>query len=159
MATKLKLIPSFPNYSITHDGRIYTNKTGRQRKLHSDKYTGYLTVGLYRDGQMHIVALHRLLLEVFMGPCPEGMQCRHLDGNKQNNNLCNLKWGTPFENTADRTVHGTHVGNYKLTVWCIIWIKYLLSLRKFTQREIASFFAIHESQISHIKYNRSWSGV
>lgn len=51
--------------------------------------------------------IHRLVLEAFVGPCPQGMECRHLDGNAGNNVLSNLAWGTHLENEADRVRHGT----------------------------------------------------
>jgi len=35
------------------------------------------------------------------------MECRHLDGDKTNNNASNLKWGTKLENVGDRKAHGT----------------------------------------------------
>jgi HNH endonuclease len=52
-------------------------------------------------------AVHRLVLEAFVGPCPEGMECRHLDGNRTNNRLDNLAWGTRIENHEDMKRHGT----------------------------------------------------
>lgn len=51
--------------------------------------------------------VHRLVLETFVGPCPEGMECRHRDGNKENNFLENLLWGTKLENARDKHKHGT----------------------------------------------------
>jgi hypothetical protein len=42
----------------------------------------------------------------FHGPCPPGMQCRHLDGNSLNNSPDNLRWGTPQENADDKIKHG-----------------------------------------------------
>lgn len=50
---------------------------------------------------------HRVVLEAFVGPCPDGMECRHLDNNPLNNSLSNICWGTPIENMADKKVHGT----------------------------------------------------
>lgn len=52
--------------------------------------------------------VHRLVLSVFEGPCPPGMQCRHLNGNADDNRLENLQWGTPTEDNHDRVRHGTH---------------------------------------------------
>lgn len=51
--------------------------------------------------------VHRLVLEEFVGPCPEGFQCAHLDGNPQNNKLENLKWVSPLENSSHKIFHGT----------------------------------------------------
>lgn len=53
-----------------------------------------------------MVYTYQLVLLAFVGPCPEGQECRHLDGNCQNNRLDNLKWGTRSENARDRVRHG-----------------------------------------------------
>ena len=52
--------------------------------------------------------VHRLVLEAFVGPCPPGQQCRHLNGIPTDNRLENLAWGTPSEDNFDRIRHGTH---------------------------------------------------
>lgn len=52
--------------------------------------------------------VHRLVLEAFVGPCPPGMECRHLNGDSGDNHLRNLQWGTPSENQFDKVRHGTH---------------------------------------------------
>lgn len=51
--------------------------------------------------------VHRLMLEAFVGPCPPGMECRHLNGVADDNRLENLCWGTHLENEMDRRRHGT----------------------------------------------------
>jgi hypothetical protein len=63
---------------------------------------------LYRDGKKHRRYIHRLVLEAFVGPCPEGMEARHFpDRDPANNQLGNLSWASPKTNQADRVVHGT----------------------------------------------------
>lgn len=69
---------------------------------------GYRSVQLRKNGISKHYLVHCLVLEAFMGPRPEGLQTRHLDGNKQNNSLINLVWGTPKENSDDKLHHGTH---------------------------------------------------
>lgn len=60
------------------------------------------------------IKVHQVVLEAFVSPRPEGMVCRHLDGNSLNNNLFNLKWGTPTENMQDMVKHGrSRKGNKK----------------------------------------------
>jgi len=46
-----------------------------------------------------------MVLAAFVGPCPDGMHTRHLNGNKLDNRLENLQWGTPKENGEDRVKH------------------------------------------------------
>lgn len=76
----------------------------RVLKPYDDHNNGYRLVILTNRSRRLV---HRLVLEAFVGPCPEGMQCRHLDGNPGNNRLNNLAWGTPVENSEDRRTHGT----------------------------------------------------
>jgi len=38
------------------------------------------------------------------------MECRHLDGDRSNNILANLCWGTPAENGGDAARSGSHAG-------------------------------------------------
>jgi hypothetical protein len=68
-------------------------------------------VGLYGHlqvfmGKNYRRPVHQLVLEAFVGPCPEGMGCRHLDGDPSNNHVENLAWGTQKENVADMIRHG-----------------------------------------------------
>ncbi len=53
-------------------------------------------------GRANLMFVHRLVLFAFVGPCPKGMETRHLDGDANNNRLTNLVWGTRLENMADR---------------------------------------------------------
>ena len=72
----------------------------------------YLRVRLYHNGQYVTKQIHRLVLQAFVGDCPNGMETRHLDGNPANNLLSNLKWDTKSENNKDRFRHGfTHKGD------------------------------------------------
>jgi hypothetical protein len=76
----------------------------------------YPTVCLSIGGNHRAYAVHRLVLEAFVGPCPEGMQCRHFpDRDTRNNRLDNLSWGTPVENAADKVAHGTNNDGRKHT--------------------------------------------
>ena len=70
---------------------------------------GYLRVSLGREVKL----VHRLVLEAFVGPAPEGMQCRHLNGTASDNRLVNLSWATPVDNNADKIAHGTHQAGTK----------------------------------------------
>lgn len=62
---------------------------------------GHVTVMLGREGGSRCV--HELVLLAFVGPAPEGHECRHLDGNGSNNKLSNLSWGTKSQNGKDVT--------------------------------------------------------
>jgi len=66
---------------------------------------GYASVRLCVNGSKSTRNIHQLVLAAFVGPA-NGMEARHLDGNKIKNRLHNLKYGTGKENAADRRLHG-----------------------------------------------------
>jgi hypothetical protein len=69
---------------------------------------GHLSVSLSLEGHRHTRWVHRLVLAAFVGPCPQGMEVRHLDGDPKNNAVQNLAYGTRSENELDKVRHGTH---------------------------------------------------
>lgn len=76
---------------VCSDGHIMVPRT-RYTKAHytfgSSTDTGYKVVHI--NGKRYRV--HRLVLETFVGPCPDGMECDHSDRNRRNNALTNLRW-------------------------------------------------------------------
>lgn len=64
---------------------------------------GYLAV--FPGGRFQLV--HRMVLETFRGPCPDGMLACHGNGVRTDNRLENLRWDTPEANCADELLHGT----------------------------------------------------
>lgn len=109
----------FPNYEVSNLGRVRSiNHTVTYQRL--DQYSGRtITVTKQRKGQMlrpgtmqsghQFVVLgrgngfcvHSLVLEAFVGPKKEGMECCHHDDNPANNSLDNLRWDTRLANMAD----------------------------------------------------------
>jgi hypothetical protein len=69
---------------------------------------GRLKVGLYSGGARRMFLIHRLVLEAFVGPCPDGMEACHYDDDPDNNHLSNLRWDTRLANRADLVRNGIH---------------------------------------------------
>ncbi len=105
----VKLIKGYPGYYISKEGKVYSMKAGRRKykELKPGLVAGYKRVDLCRKGGKKSFLVHRLLLTAFISECPKGMESRHLDGNRLNNSLSNLKWGTRADNGADKVSHGT----------------------------------------------------
>lgn len=102
-------------YEVSDRGLVRSVKrtTGHKRRSKilkaGQSSNGYLSVVLSRDNVQHTRSVHQLVLETFVGPA-NGKQTRHLDGNRQNNRLKNLCYGTASENALDRSRHGRGIG-------------------------------------------------
>ena len=70
--------------------------------------SGHLKVDLRRDGERSSRFVHRLVLEAFVGPCPDGSQCCHWNDVPDDNRLSNLRWDTPSQNLYDCVRNGKH---------------------------------------------------
>jgi hypothetical protein len=92
-------IPGF-DYEINKQTQVRNTKTGYILK-HHENWRGYLYVSLSKKGKHHVRTIHYLMMLTFVGQRPEGMDVRHLDGNKKNNSLDNLAYGTRKENIHD----------------------------------------------------------
>src|SRR5580704_2133130 len=79
----------------------------RQRILKTDKAGRYAQCNLRKEGMTFTMKVHWLVMEAFVGPRPDGMETRHLDGDYQNPQLNNLIYGTASQNQMDRVMHGT----------------------------------------------------
>lgn len=67
---------------------------------------GVYFVNLSVDGLKQLSRVHRMVLEAFVGPCPEGMEGCHYNDDKSDNRLVNLRWDTHSANMHDRTRNG-----------------------------------------------------
>ena len=148
----VRLHPKFINYGFTKDGRVWSRLSSKFLKLQKNT-----------DGHYHITVcgrlqlIHRLVLESFVGECPQGMECRHLDGNPQNNNLSNLRWGTHSDNVRDAVKHNNHV-NQKISNDTVRLIHKLWSTKKYSKAAIGRMFNISRGAVCDYinKKRRSW---
>lgn len=102
-------IPSFPDYMVSSLGRVASHKYRTPRLLQPVIHkSGYPRFGLYVGRKRIRKASHALVAEAFIGPRPDGMVIRHLDGDPSNNTPGNLAYGTNSENVVDQIRHGTH---------------------------------------------------
>lgn len=173
-------IPGFPGYKVCDDGSVWScwRKVGlgrwhgsryvigdvwtQKRPGHSKKQ-GHETVSLTRNGGLHSKWVHRLVLEAFIGPCPEKMECCHYDGNPRNNRLDNLRWDTKKNNCADairhgRTTRGDRNARAKLTRDDVIEIRQRYANGE-TQGAIAKSKLVSQATIWRIVRHKCWSHV
>lgn len=103
-------IENEPGYLAGSDGVVYSTKSGtlRPMRMRSIVKGDYLQWRANQPGRgCKRYNVHATICRAFHGPKPEGMEVRHLDGNRFNNAPENLKWGTSLENFEDAVRHGT----------------------------------------------------
>lgn len=162
---KWKEIPGFSWYEVSDLGRIRSLKNGEDEpklmKLRLSD-TGYVRVTLQDDyGEKRVMPVHLLVAYAFMGP-PRGRIVRHLDGNRANPKLSNLKYGSREENEEDKLDHGTHAlgEQNSMSLLSSAEVKKIFSLKgKVPQEKIAERFGISRQAVSDIHRGITWSEV
>lgn len=96
-------------YSISNLGRVRRDK-GTKKSIGNyfikpaKTNNGYFRVTLTRPGYRCRYSIHRLVLIAFYGD--SDLVSNHIDGNKENNRVCNLEWVSQAENNR----HALRIG-------------------------------------------------
>ena len=119
-------IKDYENYVIRSDGVVIKIITKREMKSCVDN-RGYLNVCLCNEGKKKTFLLHRLLGKAFIdGEDETHNTIDHIDRNRTNNSLDNLRWATKSEqsinqnprpnNTGEKHIHLTGRNTYKVSI-------------------------------------------
>ena len=159
MKEKWRRVPGWPDYEVSNLGRVRRHVVKVLTSWASkDRYP---SVCLPRGQRRYI---HRIVLEAFVGKAGEGQEARHLDGNRGNARLDNLKWGSRHQNMADRVSHGTsnrgeRSGAAKLTNAQVADIRARYVKRKVPQRVLAREYGVGLTTINQIIHARTWKHI
>jgi hypothetical protein len=86
-------------YSVSDDGLVMNHRTGRILRPEDDR-RGYERVSLWGRHQK----VHRLVAQRFLpAPTDENVVVDHIDRNRMNNNVSNLRWVSHRENSRNRS--------------------------------------------------------
>jgi len=93
-------VRGYPKYEVSSFGRIRNKKSKKILKLKSHR--GYKRIGLCNNNKQKFFLVHRLVAEAFI-PNQQNKTCvDHVDHNKSNNNVVNLRWATHSENGMNK---------------------------------------------------------
>ena len=99
-------------YTIDEYGNIYSIKSKKYLKPKIDK-DGYLTIHLCKNGKNYYKSIHRLLAETFIENNNYNNSIDHIDNDKTNNNLDNLRWLSLSDNVAKANRNRDYSSWYK----------------------------------------------
>lgn len=107
-----RVIPEFPEYSVSTLGRVMNNRTGRILVLTQNQY-GVAQVGFFLDGVQYKRGVAKLVAHQFLDPSAlEAFDTPiNLDGDRMNNEIDNLMWRPRwFAIQYHRQFHHPHPG-------------------------------------------------
>lgn len=169
-SVRYRRIKGHSDYKVGDDGSFWSRRKWKNwtRVKGSPNHDGYLRTSITSDdGHTRLKFIHVMVLEAFVGPCPEGMESRHLNGIANDNRLDNLKWGTPTENTEDKRRHGSfdEMNKGESNGWAkandevVRKIRTMYATGNFSQQEISNEVNIHQTTVSKIIRRQTWSHV
>lgn len=142
VADQLKLHEIRPYYEISNTGIARNKETKKLLSLEKSK-DGYRRIAMrVKEGKNHTSTrkfhIHRLIALAFLGnPKTTKMQVDHIDRDRGNNNIQNLRWVTRSQNCLNRNSHGRQKKPGKL--WFDGTKVYYdeISLEKFCTKKVA----------------------
>ena len=140
-------------YSVSDHGRVMSFQRGNGKtsgevmRQRIDK-NGRPIVGLWKNRKRRIVRVSTLVASAFIGPCPDGLEVCHNDGDEGNNAVGNLRYDTHKNNCLDRIQHGTQFRPArKLSPNAIRAIRVLVE-RGARQRDVCKAFGVSQATVS-----------
>ena len=97
-------INGFPNYLIYEDGRVYSKKRKIFIKFKIKK-NGYYQIGLCKNGKRKWFLIHRLIALHYIDNPNNYPEVDHIDRNKSNNNISNLRWCSHSMNQQNKKTY------------------------------------------------------
>ena len=99
-----KNITDYETYSVSNIGRVMNNKTGRILKP-CLSHDGCLRIDLRKIGEKKKhYKVHRLVATEFIENPDDKLCVDHIDGDRQNNDVSNLRWATYSENCQNSKI-------------------------------------------------------
>ncbi len=162
-------------YAVSSHGRITSYKENVLKDgklLEGSLTTGYRTLNLHRPGNKGTLYIHREMAKLFLKhPTPKHKYVIHVNHNKLDNHVKNLKWAT-LERMIDhqqsspakiayKVKQANRTEGLKLTAGQVKRIKTVLANknRNITIKQLAQKYGVSEMTIYRIKSGENWARI
>lgn len=108
------LATAYAPYCVNEEGIVINSKTGAI--LSQRDHCGYRLVTLRIAGESKPCLVHLLVIRAFHGPPPPRHSCDHIDRNRSNNHISNLRWATSQEQRQNSSAHRRPGGQRAVTL-------------------------------------------
>ena len=166
-----KPVKGFDDYFISNKGRVKSTKHKKPkiRKHSVSNYsTKYPCVVLSKNNKPKCLFVHKLVAQAFIPNTENKPNVNHIDGDKKNNNVNNLEWVTPKENTRHAINNGlfvlkeqggvkNHMSNINRNDVLDIYNTYMMGC--FSQREVADAFNVSDTTVWRIVNKKAYKNT
>jgi hypothetical protein len=114
MDEEYKPIHDLDNYEISNLGNVRNRTNGEIRKAYTNSQ-GYLEIKLCKNGIYKCKRLHRLIAEAFIENPEKKILVEHIDNNKFNNKIENLRWVNHSKSMNSKNTLGNSFNNKDIT--------------------------------------------
>ena len=105
-------IEGYPNYLIYEDGKVFSKYKNKFLNPSINSH-GYYTIDLRENGKQKTHLIHRLI-GIHYIPNPENKrEIDHMNRDKTDNRIENLRWATPSENNQNKGIPNTNTSGVK----------------------------------------------
>jgi hypothetical protein len=138
-------IPGFEElYAIEKDGKVFGYKANRYLAQHIGA-TGYYQVNLNKDGIQFSKKVHRLLALTFI-PNPDNKPCiDHINRNRLDNRIENLRWATKQENNQNCSLNKNNKLKEQNICYCKTNKKYIFQKERNGVKDKKQFDTLQEA--------------
>lgn len=157
-------VKSLPREIKRKNSRIYRTKL-KLMKIHVSN-RGYPAVRLTVNNKSRVHLVHRLVATTFIENRENKPYVNHIDGNKTNNNLSNLEWTTPTENShhsweigLSKPTKGMRHYSAKLDDEKVVYIRKAFKNKEKSIIELAEIFNITPQSVGAVINRKTWRHI
>lgn len=106
-------LDEFPDYFVSSEGDVYSEKHGKMKKLKTVLHRGYHCVVLCKNKKRYTKKVHRLLAYLFIANPNNYEFIDHINHIRSDNSLENLRWVSHRDNSRNTSISKINISGYQ----------------------------------------------